>query len=148
MFRESYFGAYVKMLTGVECHLFLYHFLMCKGSFYLYNYRVSFDMKAFCLITDLHFKDYFILTSSSITCISICVAFTLVIMADVMHVFNNLLHQLDDVDIVERHLNPTQPRFGSRHTYTVHRFVYAFKTFTNSSIVGSPISGVIPRIVA
>nr|KAJ0215875.1 hypothetical protein LSAT_V11C300138900 [Lactuca sativa] len=52
-------------------------------------------------------------------------------------------------DKIKGHLNPNPTRIGSRHTYTLHRFIYAFKiwiceTFPNSSIVGSPILGVIP----
>nr|KAJ0209577.1 hypothetical protein LSAT_V11C400181830 [Lactuca sativa] len=53
---------------------------------------------------------------------------------------------------IEDHLNPNVPIFRSRHTYTLHGFVYAFKcwisiwimeTFPNSS----PIPGVIPHVV-
>nr|KAJ0218569.1 hypothetical protein LSAT_V11C300105270 [Lactuca sativa] len=61
------------------------------------------------------------------------------------------LHTL--FDEIEDHLNPNATRIGSRHTYTLQGFVYAikiwiFETFTNSSIVGSPIPGVIHRAVA
>nr|KAJ0193927.1 hypothetical protein LSAT_V11C800406560 [Lactuca sativa] len=124
--------------------------------------------------------------------------------ADLTHVFNNLLHQLSNKDVVrvsllymleqgclgkypgqlvtnermalvsnlqefnrliwdftykemctvfdkiEEHLNPNVPRIGSRHTYTLEGFVYAFKiwvleTFHNNSIVGSIKLGVISR---
>nr|KAJ0201358.1 hypothetical protein LSAT_V11C600330630 [Lactuca sativa] len=62
---------------------------------------------------------------------------------------------------IEDHLNPNSARISSGHTYTLQGFVYAvklfvililliliFETFPNSSIVGSPTSGVIPRAVA
>nr|KAJ0187821.1 hypothetical protein LSAT_V11C900464810 [Lactuca sativa] len=103
---------------------------------------------------------------------------------DLIHVFNNLLHQLSVADAIgvsllfmleyqwdrvildftyrqphtifdktEDHLNPNAPRISSRHTYTLQRFVYAFKiwimeTFSNSSIAGSHIPDVILRVVA
>nr|KAJ0212483.1 hypothetical protein LSAT_V11C400189960 [Lactuca sativa] len=56
------------------------------------------------------------------------------------------------VDNIEDHLKPNSARINSRHTYTLQGFVYAFKiwifeTFPNSSIVGSPLSGVIPQAV-
>nr|KAJ0209544.1 hypothetical protein LSAT_V11C400158430 [Lactuca sativa] len=54
---------------------------------------------------------------------------------------------------IEEHLIPIEPSVDSKHTYTTHEFVYAFKiwimeTFPNSSIIGSSIPGVIPRTVA
>nr|KAJ0203728.1 hypothetical protein LSAT_V11C500265210 [Lactuca sativa] len=54
-------------------------------------------------------------------------------------------------DKIYDHLNPNCVRIGSRHTYTLQEFIHAFKifnTFPNSSIVGSPILGVIPWTVA
>nr|KAJ0195556.1 hypothetical protein LSAT_V11C700373650 [Lactuca sativa] len=120
-------------------------------------------------------------------------------MVDLMHVFNDLPHQLGDADAIRvsllymleqgflgkhprqpvtnerlaiisnlgefniqlrtffdkigEHLNPTEARVDSRHTYTLQGFVYKFKilimkTFPNSIIVGSPISSVIPQVVA
>nr|KAJ0211343.1 hypothetical protein LSAT_V11C400167680 [Lactuca sativa] len=69
-------------------------------------------------------------------------------------------------DKIEDYLNSNWARIGSRHTYNLHGFVYAFKictlclirtfkkqiwifeTFPKSSIIGSPIPGVIPRAVA
>nr|KAJ0219643.1 hypothetical protein LSAT_V11C300133420 [Lactuca sativa] len=56
-------------------------------------------------------------------------------------------------DKIDNHLNPNTPRIGSRHTYTLQGLVYAFKvwildTFPNNSIDNSPMSGVIPQVVA
>nr|KAJ0219722.1 hypothetical protein LSAT_V11C200099090 [Lactuca sativa] len=51
-------------------------------------------------------------------------------------------------DKIEDHLSPNLARIGSRQTYTLQGFVYAFKiwifeTFPNNSIAGSPIPSVI-----
>nr|KAJ0187345.1 hypothetical protein LSAT_V11C900498970 [Lactuca sativa] len=51
-------------------------------------------------------------------------------------------------DKIEDHLNPNVSRRGSRHTYTLQGFVYAFMTFPNNSIVGPPILGVTPQAIA
>ncbi|XP_023766682.1 uncharacterized protein LOC111915237 [Lactuca sativa] len=228
MFRQSCFGDYVNMPMGIECHPLLCHYLMCKEFttfdpidikafiFPVSDYHVCFDRKALCLVTGLRFGEYFppsfgfaefrermfpfVSLSRSVS------------MNDLMHMFNNLLHQLSNEDMVrdsllyilehgflgkypqqpvtnERmtlvynlnkfnryswgrviwdftykemctvfdkikdHLSPNTPRVGSRHTYTLQGFVYAFKiwimeTFPNSRIVGSPIPSVIPRAVS
>lgn len=77
MFRASCFGAYVNMLMSVKCHPLLSHYLMCKEYttyhrgdlkkllFLVHDYHVCFDMKAFCLIIGLQFKEYFHPTSFS-----------------------------------------------------------------------------------
>nr|KAJ0198182.1 hypothetical protein LSAT_V11C700375320 [Lactuca sativa] len=76
MFRQSCFG---DMLTCRWELLFLVH-----------EYRVCVNMKAFCLITYLRFEDYFppvlILHNSNN------------IMANLMHVFNDLLHEFGNAD--------------------------------------------------
>nr|KAJ0217853.1 hypothetical protein LSAT_V11C300141760 [Lactuca sativa] len=51
-------------------------------------------------------------------------------------------------DKIEWHLNPIELRVSSRPTYTMQGFVYAFKTLPDSSIVGSPVPGVISQVVA
>nr|KAJ0197140.1 hypothetical protein LSAT_V11C700355190 [Lactuca sativa] len=83
-------------------------------------------------------------------------------MVGVVHVFNDLFHQLNDIEVmrlctvfdkIEGHLNPIEPRVNSRYTHIVHGFVYTFKiwimeTFLNNSIDGSPILGVIPQAIS
>nr|KAJ0210926.1 hypothetical protein LSAT_V11C400189790 [Lactuca sativa] len=205
MFWQSCIGDYVHMLTGIECHPFLCHYLMCKEAttfdpvdleellFLVGDYQVCFDRKAFCLVTGLRFGDYFHPSSNFSAFKEHVFPFVplscSVSMDDLTNVFNNSLYQLSNEDVVrvsllymleqgfsekyprqpvtnermalvrtvfdkiEDHLDPNSARIGSRHTYTLQGFVYAIKiwileTFPNNSIVGSPIPGVIPRVIS
>nr|KAJ0203492.1 hypothetical protein LSAT_V11C500246710 [Lactuca sativa] len=166
MFRQSCFGDYVNMLMGVECHPLLCHYLMCKKFTTLMHSGFA------------EFREHVFLFVPLSCSVSV---------ADLMHVFNNLLHQLSNEDVVRvslmymleqgflgeyprqpvtnEHmtlvhmrqidmgfhlqtdvlrtiLKPKSPRVGSRETYTLQGFVYAFK------YSGSPIPGFIPRAVA
>ncbi|CAI9291306.1 unnamed protein product [Lactuca saligna] len=124
--------------------------------FLVHDYLVCFNRKAFCLIIGLWFRKYFprvlILHSSEKHAFSFVSLSRLVRMADLMHsVTNELLAIVSNLDEFNRylwgrviwdftykqlcivfdkimgHLNPNEPRVGSRHTYTMLGFVYAFK---------------------
>nr|KAJ0210494.1 hypothetical protein LSAT_V11C400182210 [Lactuca sativa] len=107
MFRASYFGAYVNMSMGVECHHSPCHYLTCKEYstcplvdlkellFQVHNYRVWFKRKAFCLMTGLRFDDYFPTTSSLTQFKHYSVK-----VVDIMQVSNDSLYQLEDADVV------------------------------------------------
>lgn len=115
MFRTSCFSAYVNILISIEFHPVLCHYLMCKKYttfplvdlhefiFLVHDYQVCFDRKFFCLITDLRFKDYLPYSIFNIIqwmCIFIVLPSRSMRMDDVMHMFSNLLHQLDDEDVM------------------------------------------------
>ena len=69
MFRQSYFGDYMNMSMAIECRPLLCNYLMCKDFttfdpvylqellFPIGDYRVCFDKKAFCFVTDLQFEN-------------------------------------------------------------------------------------------
>nr|KAJ0192162.1 hypothetical protein LSAT_V11C800414440 [Lactuca sativa] len=143
--------------------------------FLVHDYRVFFNMKSFFLITGLRFMDYLGLTSCFAQFRQRVFPFVLpsrlMRMTNVMHVFNALLHQLDDADDVKYMFCGKYPRqpvteeylvlvlnldeFSSAvldiGTYGVDWFEISLTKsciFPNSSIVGSPISGVIRRAVA
>nr|KAJ0193451.1 hypothetical protein LSAT_V11C800417230 [Lactuca sativa] len=116
MFRQSCFGDYVSMPIGFECHHLLCHYIMCKEVttfdpvdleellFSVGDYWVCFDMKAFSLLTGLRFGDYFHPSSGFATFRERVFPFVpiscSVSVPDLTYVFNNLLYQLSNEDVV------------------------------------------------
>nr|KAJ0191856.1 hypothetical protein LSAT_V11C800419220 [Lactuca sativa] len=104
------------MPTGAKCQLLLCHYLMCKEAttfdpvdleellIPIGDYRVCFDMKSFYLVIDLRFEDYFHLSYGFVAfrerVFPYVLLSRLVSMVNLINVFNNLLHQLSNEDVV------------------------------------------------
>nr|KAJ0207998.1 hypothetical protein LSAT_V11C500236840 [Lactuca sativa] len=113
------------------------------------DYRLCFDRKAFCLVTGLRFEDYFHPRSDFAAFRERVFPFVplsrSVSMADLTNMFNNLLHQLSDDDVLRVPIGQIDMGF---HLQTNAYYIWILETFPISSIVGSLISGVIPQAVA
>nr|KAJ0195118.1 hypothetical protein LSAT_V11C700345810 [Lactuca sativa] len=157
MFRHSCFGDYVNILMGVEYHHLLCHYLTCK-EFTTFDpvdlqellfpggdYRVCFDRKTFFLVTDLQFGDYYYPSSGFaefkkrvFPFVSLSRSMSI---AELMHMFNNLLHQLSNEDV-------SNEFGGNTLDNQLLMSIWIIDTFPNSSTVGSPISSIIPQALA
>nr|KAJ0215425.1 hypothetical protein LSAT_V11C300123100 [Lactuca sativa] len=147
--RQSCFGDYVNMLMVVECHILLCHYLISKEF-------TNFDPSFYFRLATIEFA----LTGKhsvwSLTCVSGIISIPVLVfvefrecvfpfmllsrsmsMADLMHVFNNLLYQLNNEDVlctvfneIEDNLNPNGPRVGNLDYGDISQRYYSWFPYT------------------
>lgn len=113
--RSSCFGDYVNMLMGVKCHPLLCQYLICKHTTFssswpagasIFSTQLSglLRQKSFLFYYQLgvrgHFRPSSCVAQFKQRIFSIWLAFTFSENGWVVHVFNDLFHQLDDTEIM------------------------------------------------